>query len=675
MLPQLFNPSLGRLIGTGLLACSLATLTACSKSDDSAHQKQIEERPAASQNGDQIPDSVTDYKPENLQKDAPLASGAEPKSGVDYHSFANTDDYRVKHLDLDLTADFDSKVLKGEAILDIQRLTQKNPALILDTRDIDIKAVRAGVGSNLQDVKFSLGKTDPHLGTPLKIELPKGANRVAIQYQTSPGASGVQWLEPQQTAGKKHPFLFTQAQAIHARSFIPLQDSPQVRMTYKATIHTPKDLRAVMSANNDPDSEMDGVFEFDMPQAIPSYLIAIGIGNLDFKPMGERTGVYAEPELLEAAAKEFEDTESMLEATEENFGPYRWDRYDLLILPPSFPFGGMENPRLSFITPTVIAGDKSLVALIAHELAHSWSGNLVTNASWRDLWLNEGFTTYLTNRIMQLVYGDDRYQMEMALGYDDLKADLDDREDKDEIMAIDMRGRDPDEVFSNIPYEKGSLFLYELEQKVGRENFDKFLLGYFNNFAFQSITTEDFLKYLNDTLLKQYPDKLSAERINQWVFEPGIPEGAPHPQSDAFTKIDPLRQQWLNGEIKASDIDTKGWTFHQWKYFLDGMPEKLSEEQLKELDSTFNLTESKNNEVAFSWLMIAVRNDYAPANARLEEFLIGIGRNKFVRPLYRAMMETGKEDEAKRIFEKAKPGYHPLTVKVNSKIIYGDDGE
>lgn len=661
MLPQLFTPSLGRLIGAGLLACSLTTLTACSKSEDPAHQKQIEEPPA-----------TTADQPQKDTAPAQKTADTEPKSGVDYHSFANTDDYRVKHLDLDLTADFDSKVLKGEAILDIQRLTQKNPPLILDTRDLDIKAVRAGVGNSLKDVKFSLGKTDPHLGTPLKIELPAGANRVAIQYQTSPGASGVQWLEPQQTAGKKHPFLFTQAQAIHARSFIPLQDSPQVRMTYKATIRTPKELLAVMSANNDPDTEKDGVYEFDMPQPIPSYLIALGIGNLEFKPMGERTGVYAEPELLDASAKEFEDTEDMLEVTEENYGPYRWDRYDLLILPPSFPFGGMENPRLSFITPTVIAGDKSLVALIAHELAHSWSGNLVTNASWRDLWLNEGFTTYLTNRIMQFVYGDERYKMEMALGYDDLQADLNDRPDKDEIMAIDMRGRDPDEVFSNIPYEKGSLFLYELEQKVGRENFDKFLMEYFNNFAFQSITTEDFLKYLDETLLKQYPDKLSRERINQWVFEPGIPEGAPHPQSDAFSKIDPVRQQWLDGKIKASDIDTKGWTFHQWKYFLDGMPEKLSEVQLKELDSTFKLTQSKNNEVAFSWLMIAVRNNYAPANARLEEFLVGIGRNKFVRPLYRAMMENGKEDEAKRIFEKAKPGYHPLTVKVNSKIIYGD---
>nr|WP_010133265.1 M1 family metallopeptidase [Microbulbifer agarilyticus] len=672
MLPQLFPTSLGRLIGVGLLSASLVTLSACGKPADTDAAKTKQEAAAGEKSASDIPESATQYTPEDLQKSAPMAQEAGPESGVDYHSFANTQDYLVKHVDLDLTADFDNKVLKGEAILDIQRLTQKNPALILDTRDIDVTNVRAGVGNSLQDVKFSLGKTDPNLGTPLKINLPKGANRVAIQYQTSPGASGVQWLEPEQTAGKQHPFLFTQAQAIHARSFIPLQDSPKVRVTYKATIRTPQELLAVMSANNDPDTEKDGVYEFEMPQPIPSYLIALAIGNLEFKPMGERTGVYAEPELLDAAAAEFEDTEDMLEVTEKNYGPYRWDRYDLLILPPSFPFGGMENPRLSFITPTVIAGDKSLVALIAHELAHSWSGNLITNASWRDLWLNEGFTTYLTNRIMQFVYGDERYQMEMALGYDDLKADLDDREDKDEIMAIDLRGRDPDEVFSNIPYEKGSLFLYELEQKIGRENFDQFLMDYFNHFAFQSITTEDFVKYLDETLLKQYPDKLDRARIQQWIFEPGIPEGAPQPTSDAFTKLDPIRQQWLNGEIKASDIDTKGWTFHQWKYFLDGMPAKLSEDQLAELDSTFDLTQSKNNEIAFSWLMIAVRNQYEPADARLEDFLVSIGRNKFLRPLYRNMMEHDQSDAAKRIFEKAKSGYHPLTVKVNSKIIYGD---
>ena len=647
-----------RVLCTTLFISALALAGGCSKSEP---ETKAAAKPAA----------VKDQAAADKQ----AAAAPAPESGVDYHSFANTDDFRVKHVDLDLTVDFSRKVLEGEAKLQVKRLTDKKKPLILDTRGLEIEAVEAGHGGKLQPVEFSMGKTDPNLGTPLSIELPKAATTVAIRYRTSPDASGVQWLEPQQTAGGEHPFLFTQAQAIHARSFVPLQDSPKVRITYNATIRTPKELRAVMSADNDPQAEKDGVYEFEMPQPIPSYLLALAVGDLEFKPMGERTGVYAEAELLDAAAKEFEDTESMLEATEDMYGPYRWDRYDLLILPPSFPFGGMENPRLSFITPTVIAGDKSLVALIAHELAHSWSGNLVTNASWRDLWLNEGFTTYLTNRIMQNIYGDERYKMEMALGYDDLQADLAARPDMDEIMAIDLRGRDPDEVFSNIPYEKGSLFLYELEQKVGRENFDQFLLDYFNKFSFQSITTEDFVKYLNETLLKQYPDKLDAARIQEWIFEPGIPEGAPHPQSDAFTKLDPVRQQWLDGAIAAQDIDTSDWTFHQWKYFLDGMPEKLSDAQLQELDEAFGLTESKNNEIAFSWLMIAVRNDYQPAFARLEDFLTSIGRNKFLRPLYGNLVESGKQDMAERIFEKAKAGYHPLTVKVNSRIIYGDNAE
>ena len=315
--------------------------------------------------------------------------------------------------------------------------------------------------------------------------MPADATTVVIRYETSPDALALQWLEPEQTAGKRHPFLYTQAQSIHARSFIPLQDTPGVRITYDATVRTPPELRAVMSAGNDPEAELDGEFTFSMPQAIPPYLVALAVGDVEFQAMGDRTGVYAESEILAAAAGEFADTEAMLETTEESFGPYRWDRYDLLILPPAFPFGGMENPRLSFITPTVIAGDKSLVALIAHELAHSWSGNLVTNASWRDLWLNEGFTTYLTNRIMQAVFGDERYYMEMALGYDELLDALPDIEGPDQALALDLRGRDPDDVFTSVAYEKGSLFLYELELAVGREAFDRFLMGYFDEFAFR----------------------------------------------------------------------------------------------------------------------------------------------------------------------------------------------
>lgn len=623
---------------------------------------------AACSDSDQSQTVEPSSSPEELRTD-------EPETGVDYHSFANTADYRITHVDMDLTVDFSRKVIAGTAILQFKRLNSENNALILDTRDLTIESVRTSNADQPQDVSFSLSDNVDFRGAPLTIELPANSSAIAISYQTSPAASGLQWLEPRQTAGKRHPFLFTQAQAIHARSIVPLQDTPGVRITYSATVRTPSALRAVMSANNDPVAEKNGVYSFSMPQPIPSYLLALAVGDLEFKSMGARTGVYAEKEILDAAAAEFADTEAMLETTEEAYGPYRWDRYDLLILPPSFPFGGMENPRLSFITPTVIAGDKSLVALIAHELAHSWSGNLVTNSSWRDLWLNEGFTTYLTNRIMQFVYGDDRYHMEMALGYAELQSDLDELDDADELLAIDTRGRDPDEAFSNIPYEKGSLFLYEIEQKIGRVAFDQFLLDYFNKYAFQSITTEDFLAHLEQTLLKTHVEDLDADRIREWIFEPGIPEGAPHPQSDAFTRIDTIRQAWTDGAASAEGIDTGNWTYHQWKHFLDGMPEKLSREQMEDLDQAFKLTASTNNEIAFSWLRIAIRNDYEPAYERLEDFLTSIGRNKFLRPLYQDLMDAGKENMASRIFEKAKPGYHPLTVKRNSVIIYPDSTE
>lgn len=586
--------------------------------------------------------------------------------GKDYHSFAEPESIKVTHLDLDLTVDFSKKVLKGTAQLDFQRVDKNKTQLILDTRDLTIE----GVTGNGKKLNFDLAKADSFLGAALTIDLPEGLDSVVINYQTSPAASGVQWLTPEQTAGKKHPFLFTQAQAIHARSFIPLQDTPQVRMTYDATIRTPKDLLAVMSASNDPDTERDGVYEFTMPQPIPSYLIALAVGDLHFKSMGARTGVYSEIGILGDAAAEFSDTESMLIATEKAFGPYSWDRYDLLILPPSFPFGGMENPRLSFITPTVIAGDKSLVSLIAHELAHSWSGNTVTNAAWRDLWLNEGFTTYLTYRIMQMIYGDERFDMEAVLGRQDLQSDIDSLPSNDQIMAIDLRGRDPDDVFSNVPYEKGALFLRELEIKVGRENFDQFLLGYFEKFAFKSITTEEFVSYLEQTLLKEHSAMLSKQRIEQWIFQPGIPDDAPVPESDAFSVVDQARSTWLAGSIQANEIDSENWVVHQWLYFLNNMPKELSLEQLADLDQAFSLTSSKNNEIAHSWLLISVNNWYQPAFKRLHEYLTSIGRNKLVKPLYKALSQTPEgKVMAQKAFTEAKAGYHPLTVKANEGFV------
>lgn len=611
------------------------------------------------------PQSVTP-EPSTTSSDAAAPATAEIKSGVDYHSLSNPGEMKVTHLDLDLTADFDAKRLKGSVTLTFDKLAADASELVLDTRDLDIKSVSA----NGESLAFSLDEADPELGAALRIQVPDGINQVTVSYQTSPQASGVQWLTPAQTAGKQHPFLFTQAQAVHARSFIPLQDSPQVRVTYTAKIKTPEELLAVMSASNDPDTPRDGEYDFTMPQPIPSYLIALAIGDLQFKAMGERTGVYAEPALLDAAAEEFEDTESMLEVTEQTYGAYSWDRYDLLILPPSFPFGGMENPRLSFITPTVIAGDKSLVSLIAHELAHSWSGNTVTNATWRDLWLNEGFTTYLTYRIMEMVYGHDRYRKEAVLGYQDLTDDVAALPENDEILAIDLRGRNPDDVFSNIPYEKGALFLRELEQKVGRAEFDKFLVNYFQHFAFKSITTDEFVAYLDKTLLADHADKLDKARIQEWIFTPGIPAGAPVPTSDAFELIDQARSNFLAGEVPASSINTQSWTVHEWLYFLNNMPEALTDAQLAALDGAFNLTQSSNNEIAHSWLMIAVKNNYEPAYERLYSYLVSIGRNKLVKPLYQALSQTAEGKAfAKKAFEEAKPGYHPLTVKANEGFV------
>lgn len=588
------------------------------------------------------------------------------ESGTDYHSFSNPDEIKVTHIDLDLQADFNQKSLIGSATLSFDRVNPQATTLILDTRDLTITSVNID-GS---PIAFKLMTKDENLGAPLHIDVGTQATKVSIFYQTAASASGVQWLTPEQTAGKKHPFLFTQAQAVHARSFIPLQDSPKVRVTYNAVIRTPPELLAVMSAANDPDTQRDGEYEFTMAQPIPSYLIALAIGDLQFKAMGERTGVYAEPSMLDAAAAEFEDTESMLKVTEKTFGSYSWERYDLLILPPSFPFGGMENPRLSFITPTVIAGDKSLVALIAHELAHSWSGNTVTNATWRDLWLNEGFTTYLTYRIMEMIYGTDRFNMEAVLGYEDLQADIANLPANDQVLAIDLRGRNPDDVFSNIPYEKGALFLREIEHKIGRDNFDKFLLEYFAAFSFKSITTDEFINYLDQTLLVTYADKLDRDRIQEWIFSPGIPAGAPVPQSDAFSKVDKERNAWLEGNKAAANIVTSSWTVHEWLYFLNNMPNALSAEQLAELDLAFALTASKNNEIAHSWLMIAVYNEYKPAYDRLYNYLVSIGRNKLVKPLYRELAKTPEGKAfAKKAFEEAKPGYHPLTISANAGFV------
>jgi leukotriene-A4 hydrolase len=583
---------------------------------------------------------------------------------ADQHSFSNPEQLRVRHLDLSLTVDFDNQQLIGSVVLDIEQVQSDAQELVLDTRDLIIAKVEAGDGENWSQVQFVVGERDPILGSALRISLPEGSPKVRINYATEPQSTGLQWLQPTQTAGGKLPYMYSQAQAIHARSFIPLQDSPAVRVTYSATIFTPPQLRAVMSAGNDPTAPLAGVYQFAMPQPIPSYLIALAAGDLHFKAMGERTGVYAEPSVLPAAAAEFADTESMLEKVELLYGKYRWDRYDLLILPPSFPWGGMENPRLSFITPTVIAGDKSLVGLIAHELAHSWSGNTVTNASWSDIWLNEGFTTYLTYRIMELQYGVERANMERLLGYQSLQRSLSELPAADQRLVPDLRGRDPDAGFTEIPYEKGALLVTELEQALGRPVFDEFLREYFDNFAFRSITTEQFLDFIAAVLVAEFPDKVSLQRINQWIENPGLPAGAPVPVSPAFDQVDVQRSLWLAGELAGADLDSAKWSVHEWLHFLNGMPQQLQLAQMTELDEVFSLTASSNSEIAHSWLLLAVRSHYQPAYPALRSYLLTIGRRKLILPLYKALLQDPADRAmALEIFAQARPGYQSVAVQ------------
>ncbi|NUS38199.1 MAG: M1 family metallopeptidase [Lysobacter sp.] len=611
---------------------------------------------------------------------APPAAAPQPerKAAVqatadhDEHSYAEPQKVRITALALDLGVDFAQKQLAGTATYTLDWKDPKATTLALDTRDLAIAKVEgADASGQWTPLQYALAPRDAILGSRLDIQAPRRNASVRVTYRTSPDASGLQWLEPSMTEGKRQPFMFSQSEAIHARSWVPLQDTPGVRFAYTAHVAAPKDAMVLMSASNDAadangNAPRTGDYRFTMKEPIPSYLLAIAAGDLVFQPTGRRSGVWAEPAMVGKAAKEFEDTEKMIEVAESLYGPYRWGRYDLLVLPPSFPFGGMENPRMTFATPTVIVGDKSLVSLVAHELAHSWSGNLVTNASWKNIWLNEGFTTYVQGRITEALYGAELADMERQIDQQELAKEIADGEiaPADQVLALPaLTGRDPDEALSDIAYTKGAWFLRFLEQRVGREVFDPFLRGWFDDHAFQSATTAEFVDYLKSHLLAKHPNAVSDAELDAWLHQPGIPAFAERARSRGFATVDSARIAWLgNGQLPPPAI-TSAWTTQEWVHFLEGLDETSKPAQLAQLDAAYHFSGTPNGELAQRWYPLAVRAGYHAGDAQMAEFLQRVGRRKLIMPTYEALVKTPEGLAfAKDVFAKAKPGYHPITT-------------
>jgi len=586
---------------------------------------------------------------------------------IDEHSYAKPELAVVKHLDLDIKVDFDTQTISGKASWSIDNISKGNE-IIFDENTLNITKVT--LGDEEKETKFELGKNVEFHGKPLHVTIEPNTTKVNIYYSTTKDAVALQWLTPAQTADKKKPFVFSQGESVWSRTWIPCQDSPGVRFTYNAKVTVPKDLLAVMSAVNPQKKNDTGVYTFKQDKAIPSYLMAIAVGDIEFQSIDNRTGVYAEPSMLKKSAWEFAELGKMVVAAEKLYGPYRWGRYDVLVLPPSFPYGGMENPNLTFLTPGVIAGDRSLTSLLAHELGHSWSGNLVTNATWDDIWLNEGFTTYVEHRIGEAIFGKKEFEMQNVITNKELVDNVAEYGDTnpDTRLKVSLTGRNPDDGISLIPYVKGYAFLRVIENAVGREKFDPFIKNYFDSHAFKSITTEDFVKYLNENLIKGDKGLADKIKLEDWIYKPGIPSNIIAVSSADFDAIDAIQKSWR--ETGVAGLSKKITTTAEKQHFIDHLPSDITVKEMEAIDNEFNFTKGGNFIIKRQWFVQAIRHQYKAANPAIEQFLISISRTGSVMMLYKEMVKTPEgKTWAKQIFEKAKFGYHATTIQAVEGVL------
>lgn len=586
----------------------------------------------------------------------------------DPHSYAEPDRIVIQHLDLDLNIDVEKKILAGDATLTILRKDAAAP-LILDTNNLTISAIKIMESkTKWVDLPYTLDKADEILGQKLTINLPKKlpSNIVKISYSASPDAVGLIWNTAEQTVSKR-PFLLTNSEPIGGRSWMPCQDTPVVRMSYSAKIHVvQKDLMAVMSANNPTQTNEKGEYSFNMTIPVPSYLVALAVGKLSFKSTGPRTGVYAEPEMVEKAAAEFSETEDMLQAAESLYGKYVWGRYDLLVLPASYPWGGMENPKLTFVTPTIVTGKKDLVDVVAHEIAHSWSGNLVTNASWNDTWINEGFTTYVQYRMIEKLRGTPVRMRDMSLDIAGLKNHLNDKSipEGDTRLRPDFKGRSPEDSFNDVPYIKGALFLYAVEEKIGKKKFDEFLNLHFQKNKFKSVSTQQVEDELSKIVDKQF--------VSDWIHQTYLPESIPATPSTMIENVNVLVKNFNDTKTTPTQEQAADLTSKDRCYFLESItPKDPSVEQLKKLDSVFHFSSTKDPEVLTLWYKLSLPKSYGPTFQTAPTFVTSVGRGKYVRPIYDALMKTKKGEQiAKATYEQHKSFYGPTTRSQIEKILY-----
>ncbi|MCO5260654.1 MAG: M1 family metallopeptidase [Crocinitomicaceae bacterium] len=577
----------------------------------------------------------------------------------DIHSYANLDQIRTKHLHLDLDVNFSNKTIYGVARHQMERLKDTDTA-IFDIKYLDIQKVTTGKDKE-KDADYVIGKNDSILGAPLMIAIDSTVKYINIYYKTTDKTEALDWLDPELTEGKKYPFLYSQGESILTRSWIPIQGSPSNRITYSADVKVPKEFLAIMSAQNPQKKNDTGMYHFEMNQPIPAYLIAIAVGNIDYKSLGSNCGVYSEPELLDACANELEDLPKMIHAAENLFGKYQWEQYDVIVLPYSFPFGGMENPRLTFANPTLITGDKSLVTVIAHELAHSWSGNLVTNASWEDFWLNEGFTVYLENRIMESIYGKDVADIHTVIEFQELQRTLEHIDLDDTRLKLNLEGRNPDDAMTDVAYIKGAYFLKTLENEVGRSKFDKFLNSYFAHFSFKTLSTEDFVNYLEKNLLKPNHVRFNVE---EWIYGENIPSNCIKITSKRLEKVEKLAKDVGQGKIeKLKNYQLKDLVTQEWMSFIRKLPKDISAKTMKAIDDKLNFKNCGNSEIMCEWYIVAVKRGYTLAQPNIEKFLNKTGRMKYLEPIYESLYTSqypGDKELALKIYQEAKKNYHPV---------------